>query len=151
LNDRIVLSRRRALAGLAAAIALAPGAALAQGRPKGMDLTIVYVGAKDCGPCQVFKHQDFPQWAKSAFPGSVRFVEIEAPTTTVAYQARYWPSNVRFVLQQVKVPIVPTFFLLDGNTIVQTGSGVGGWRNKILPMIPGMLSGEWFRGYQRLG
>ena len=109
------------------------------------------VGAKDCGPCQVFKHQDFPQWAKSAFPQTVRFVEIDAPTTTVAYQARYWPSNVRFVLQQVKVPIVPTFFLLDGRTIVKSGTGVGGWRNQILPLIPGMLSGEWFRGYQRLG
>jgi len=151
LTERIVLSRRRALAGAAAAAtaALAPTAGLAQAA--GMDLTIIYVGAKDCGPCQVFKHQDFPQWAKSAFPQTVRFVEIDAPTTTVAYQARYWPSNVRFVLQQVKVPIVPTFFLLDGRTIVKSGTGVGGWRNQILPLIPGMLSGEWFRGYQRLG
>ena len=75
----------------------------------------------------------------------------DGASTTVAYQARYWPSDVRFVLPQVKVPIVPTFILLDGRTIVKSGSGVGGWRNQILPMIPGMLNGEWFRGYQRLG
>jgi hypothetical protein len=57
---------------------------------------------------------------------------------------------VRFVLPQIKVPIVPAFILLDGRTIVKIGTGVGGWRVQVMPQIPGMLSGEWFRNYERL-
>jgi hypothetical protein len=140
LSDRIALSRRRALAGAAAA-AVAPGPALAQSRTAGMDLTIIYVGAKDCPPCQVFKNQDLPHWSRSPSARSVRFVHIEAPRMTGAYSARYWPSNYRFVLQQVTVPIVPQFFLLEGNIIVKSAAGISGWRSQILPMIPGVVSG----------
>jgi hypothetical protein len=145
------LTRRGALAALATVAVPATSFAQSRARVSGMNLTIVYVGAKDCGPCQVFKHQDFPQWARSGFPTIVRFVEIDAPTTSTAYQARHWPSDLRFLLREIKVPIVPNFILLDGRTIVKIGTGVGGWRNQVLPMIPGMLNGEWFRGYQRLG
>ena len=148
---RPLITRRLALGGLAAALIGVSTQAQAQSRVSGMNLTIVYVGAQDCGPCQVFKNQDYPQWAKSAFPGTVRFVQVDAPKTTAAYQARYWPSDLRFLLREIKVPVVPNFILLDGRTVVKIGTGVGGWRNQILPMIPGMLNGEWFRGYQRLG
>lgn len=142
-----VLGRRGLLAGLGAAAALPAMPAFANSDVK---LTIIYVGAKDCGPCQVFNVQDRPQWDRSGYPRNVRFITIDAPKTTVAYNARYWPSDVRFVLPQIKVPVVPTFILLDGRTIVKIGTGVGGWRAQIMPQIPGMLTGEWFRGYQRL-
>jgi hypothetical protein len=69
---------------------------------------------------------------------------MESPKVAGAYSARYWPSNVRFVLQQVKAPVVPGFFLLDSRTILVTAAGIGGWLHQILPKIPGMLSGEWF-------
>lgn len=147
---RPLITRRLALSGLAATLSGATATqAQAQRVTADMNLTIVYVSAEDCGPCKVFKHQDLPQWQRSSF--HVRFVQVAAPKTTVAYQARYWPSDFRFLLREIKVPIVPNFILLDGRTIVKIGTGVGGWRNQILPMIPGMLSGEWFRGYQRLG
>ena len=58
-----------------------------------------------------------------------------------------WP----FLAAASKIPIVPTFILVDGRDIVKIGTGIGGWRNQVLPQIPGMLNGEWFRGYQRLG
>ena len=73
-----------------------------------------------------------------------------AAATALAPTASLAPPRVgmhhRFVLQQVTAPIVPNFFLLDGRTILKSAVGVGGWRHQILPMIPGMLSGEWFRG-----
>jgi hypothetical protein len=136
LTERSVLSRRRALASVVAT-AVAPGLSMAQGA----DLTIIYVGAKDCPPCQVFKSQDLPHWSKSSYARNVRFVQIEAPRMTGAYSARYWPANYRFVLQQVTLPIVPQFFLLNSGTIVVSAAGVSGWRSQILPMIPGVVSG----------
>ncbi len=142
------LSRRRALAGLTAAAALPALPA----RAAGPNLSIIYVSAKDCGPCQVFKAQDLPQWNKSLLAASIHLIEIDAPSISVAFQARYWPTAARpFLAAASKIPIVPTFILVDGRDIVKIGTGLGGWRNQVLPQIPGMLNGEWFRGYQRLG
>lgn len=142
------LSRRRLLGGLVTATAWHAVPAQAAGRK---NLSIIYVSAKDCGPCQVFKHQDLPQWNKSVMAASIRLITIDAPSTSVAYQARHWPNEARPFLAAVKVPVVPTFILVDGRDIVKIGTGLGGWRNQVLPEIPGMLNGEWFRGYQRLG
>ena len=122
-------------------MAVAPGAALAQSRAAGMELTIIYVGAKDCMACQVFRSQDLPHWVRSPYARAVNFVQIEAPRVSGAYSARYWPSNYRFVIQQVTVPIVPNFFLLAGGAILMTAAGVSGWRSQILPKIPGVVSG----------
>jgi hypothetical protein len=143
LAEGLVLSRRRAVAGLVAAAAVAPDAARAQPRAPapGEGLTILYVGAKDCQPCQVFKNQELPHWMRSPYARLVPLIQIEAPRITGAFSPRYWPPNYRFVLHQVTLPIVPQFFLLDGATILIAAGGVSGWRTQILPQIPGVVSG----------
>jgi hypothetical protein len=143
----VALTRRGVLGSLAATATLSAVPAQAQGEVK---LTIIYVNAKDCPPCEVFNIQDRPQWDRSDYPSQVRFVAIDAPTVSVAYNARYWPSDLRFVLAQIKSTIVPTFILLNGRKIVMIGTGIGGWRAQMLPHLPGMLSGEWFRNSKQL-
>jgi hypothetical protein len=141
LADQFVLLRRGAIAGLVAVAAFVPGAALAQSRAAGQGLTIIYVGAKDCTVCQVWKNQELPHWSRSPYARGVQMVLIESPKVTGALTSRYWPSSYRFVLQQVTVPIVPQFFLLEGQTVVANAAGVTGWRNQILTRIPGVVSG----------
>jgi hypothetical protein len=134
------------LAALAAA-AVSPASA----RTAAPNLSIIYVGAKDCGPCRVFDSQDLPQWNKSMLARDVKLIHVDAPSVNVAFQARHWPAEARPFISAVKAPIVPCFILVDGKSVVAIGTGIGGWRNQVLPMIPGIISGEWFRGYQRLG
>jgi hypothetical protein len=143
----VTLKRRGVLGTLAATVALSAAPAYAQPEVK---LTVIYVGAKDCPPCEIFNHQDRPQWDRSDYPSQIRFVAIDAPTVGVAYNARYWPTDLRFVLTQIKSTIVPTFILLNGRKIIMIGTGIGGWRAQVLPHLPGMLSGEWFRNSKQL-
>ena len=106
------------------------------------NLTIIYVGAKDCLPCQVYEVTDYPQWNREPAARSVRFIMVKAPLIANAFQARYWPPEARPYLKSVMFPAVPLFILIADGRIVKIVSGLGGWRNQLAPHIPGYVTGE---------
>jgi len=75
---------------------------------------------------------------RSTYPHQVSKVGQRIPATQLAKQHAG-------LLAQVKAPLLPTFILARGNEIVIIAAGLGGWRNRVLPHIPGVLSGEWPR------
>ena len=52
-----------------------------------------------------------------------------------AYQAKYWPPEARPYHSAVKVPIVPSFILVNNGSVVLVGNGIVGWRNQVLPQV----------------
>jgi hypothetical protein len=120
------------LGGAVATLASLPDTAPARASSAVM---VVYVYAEDCAPCQIFQAQDWPHFKSSAVSRAVRFVRTTAPKTTQAYQVRYWPSEARPFHSAVKVPIVPSFILINHNRVVLVGNGIVGWRNQVLPQL----------------
>jgi hypothetical protein len=133
---RPVVSRRLLLGG-----ALGATATLASTGPaRAAQVMIIYVYADDCAPCQIFQAHDWPQFQASRLARSVRFVRTSAPKTTQAYQVKYWPSEARPFHSAVKVPIVPSFILVNSGQVVLVGNGIVGWRNQVLPQIHQLAS-----------
>lgn len=137
------LLARRSMLGLllgttAAAALSAPAPANAKATPH-TEMMVIYVGAADCAPCKVFEAEDLPRWMASPLARSVRFVRTQAPRTTQAFQARYWPREARPYLSAFRAPIVPSFMFVAGGNVIATGAGLNGWRQQTLPQVQQMV------------
>ena len=105
----------------------------------GGDMMVIYVCADDCGPCRVFEAEDMPRWMASPLARSVRFVRAHAPKTSLAFQAKYWPSEARPYMSAFRAPIVPSFMFVAGGNVVAMGAGLNGWRQQTLPQVQSMV------------
>lgn len=115
--------KRRAflLAGLFSTTALVPAVA----QPA---LTVVYVGGLDCEPCMRWKNTYKAQWLASPEYRRVRWIEIESPRLREAYQPRFWPDELKPVLE--KLPLkngTPRFLVLRGGQILDNRFGGNFW------------------------
>ncbi len=117
------------------------GALLASPVAAANSVMIVYIAADDCAPCRVFAAEDWPKFEASREFRLVRFHKTSAPKTTQAYQLKYWPAEARPYAAAVKVPIVPSFVLVNNGAVVLVGSGIVGWRNQVLPQIRQLTAG----------
>ena len=137
------LSRRSMfslLLGTVATAALTAPAAPAAAKPAhaaaaSNELMVIYISAEDCGPCRVFEAEDMPRWTASPFARTVKFVRAKAPKSVQAFQAKYWPKEAQPYLSAVRVPIVPSFMLVSGGSVISVGTGLNGWRQQTLPQV----------------
>jgi hypothetical protein len=115
--------KRRAflIAGLLASTALAPAWAAP-------DLTVIYVGGWDCPPCTQWKNTQKLRWLRSPEYHRVTWVEVESPKLKEAYQERYWPAELRPVLDQLpRKSGTPRFLIVRDGRVVSNQFGTGGW------------------------
>ena len=132
LNRRSLFSL---LLGTVATAALTAAATAKSAAAANNDLMVIYVCADDCGPCRVFEAEDMPRWMASPFARTVRFVRAKAPKSVQAFQARYWPKEAQPYIGAFRAPIVPSFMLVSGRTVLSVGWGLNGWRQQTLPQV----------------
>ena len=89
---------------------------LAIGRARAAsDLTVIYVGGLDCPPCTQWKNTQKARWLASPEYKKVTWVEVESPKLREAYQERYWPADLRPVLDQLpRKSGTPRFLIVAG-------------------------------------
>jgi len=109
------------VAGLLASAPLAPARAASE-------LTVVYVGGRDCPPCTRWKNTQRPRWLASPEFHKVTWVEVEAPRLKEAYQERYWPEELRPVIAQLpRRSGVPRFLIVRNGEILSNELGSNRW------------------------
>jgi len=116
---------RRALlfAGLAAAVA----APLAHAAP---DIKVIYVGGWDCQPCLAWKNKYKAEWLASAEFRKVTWIEVDAPKLKEAYQERYWPGELKPILDQLpRKSGTPRFLIVQNGNVVSNEFGGSKWAN----------------------
>lgn len=114
---------RRALlfAGLAAAFA-APAAHAAP------ELKVIYVGGWDCTPCTTWKNKYKAEWLASPEYPHVAWYEVDPPKLKEAYQERYWPRELRPVLDQLpRKSGTPRFLIVRDGRVVTNEFGASKW------------------------
>ena len=126
-----MLSRRSllvtAVAGAASAATLPAGAA--------GPIKVVYVGGWDCEPCTIWKKRYKADWLASPDFAKVKWVEVESPKLKEAYQERYWPDDLRPVLESLpKKSGTPRFLVVKDGKVVANEFGVSTW-TKILDVV----------------
>ena len=118
------MNRRAFLfANLATFSALAP----AQAAPA---VEVIYVGGWDCGPCTQWKNKYKAPWLASPEFRRVAWIEVEAPKLREAYQERFWPGELKAVLDQLpKKSGTPRFLIVKDGRVVSNEFGGSKWLN----------------------
>lgn len=93
-----------------------------------LDLKVVYVGGWDCPPCIQWKNTQKAGWLASAEFQRVTWIEVEAPKLKEAYQERYWPGELKPILDQIpRKSGTPRFLIVKDGQIVSNEFGGGRW------------------------
>lgn len=118
------MNRRAFLvAGLLASTAL--GSARAASEVK-----VIYVGGWDCQPCAQWKNKYKAAWLASPEFARVTWIEVDAPKLKEAYQERYWPGDLRPILDQLpRKSGTPRFLIVRDGKIVSNEFGGSKWAN----------------------
>ena len=126
-----MLSRRSLIvtaAGLAGSAATVPASAAGP-------LKVVYVGGWDCPPCTAWKNRYKAEWLASPQFARVSWVEVESPKLKEAYRERYWPDDLRPVLESLpRKSGTPRFLVLKDGRVIANDFGVSTWP-KILDVV----------------
>jgi hypothetical protein len=108
-------------ASLAASAALCPAQAAS-------DIKIIYVGGWDCPPCTQWKNTHKAKWLASPEFQRVAWIEVDPPKLKEAYQERYWPGDLKPILDQVpRKSGTPRFLIVKDGKIVSNEFGASKW------------------------
>jgi hypothetical protein len=92
------------------------------------DLKVIYVGGWDCPPCTQWKNTQKARWLASPEFGRVTWIEVDAPKLKEAYQERYWPGELKPILDQIpRKGGTPRFLIVQDGRIVSNEFGVSRW------------------------
>ena len=116
------MNRRAFLfAGLLASTALSSARAAS-------DLKVIYVGGWDCPPCTAWKNASKANWIASAEFQKVTWIEVDAPKLREAYQERYWPGELKPILEQLpRKSGTPRFLIVKDGRVVSNEFGGSKW------------------------
>ena len=119
---------RRALLFAALAASTVSVAAHAKSNPAASDVKVIYVGGWDCPPCTRWKNAQKARWLASPEFQKVTWLEVEAPKLKEAYQERYWPGELKPILDQIpRKGGTPRFLIVQDGRIVSNEFGGSRW------------------------
>lgn len=114
---------RRAFLFAAVAASTIPVAARAAA-----DIKVIYVGGWDCPPCTTWKNTHKAKWLASPEFPQVTWIEVDPPRLKEAYQERYWPGDLKPILDQLpRKSGTPRFLIVKDGKIVSNEFGVSKW------------------------
>jgi hypothetical protein len=118
------MNRRAFLfAGLVAPTAVGPARAASA-------LQVIYVGGRDCAPCARWKDKYQAEWLASPEFRQVTWIEIESPKLRDAYRERFWPGELKAVLDQLpRQSGTPRFLIVKEGRVVSNEFGGSKWLN----------------------
>jgi hypothetical protein len=120
------MNRRAFLfASLAASTAFGAAAAAA-------DVKVIYIGGEDCPPCHRWVKAYKAKWLASPEFSRVTWIEIDPPRFREAYQARFWPEDLKPILDQIpRKSGAPRFLIVRDGRIVSNQFGSSKWETTL--------------------
>jgi len=121
---------RRALLFAGLALPALSGRALAA-----PDVQVIYVGGQDCPYCTVWRKKYEAEWRQSPEFKLVSYVEVDPPHLREAYQERYWPGELKPVLDQIpRKSGTPRFLIVSRGKLVFNDIGVNKWERALMAL-----------------
>ena len=114
---------RRAFVFASLVAAIIPGAARAAS-----EIKVIYIGGWDCPPCTQWKNTRKAGWLASPEYSRVTWIEVESPRLKEAYQERYWPGDLKPILDQLpRKSGTPRFLIVRDGQVVANEFGGSKW------------------------
>src|SRR6185369_10016811 len=112
-------------AGLA--VPVAAGAARATA-----DVEVIYVGGQDCPYCTLWENKYKAEWLASPEYRQVTWIEVDVPHLREAYEERYWPGELKAVLDQIPSKSgTPRFLIVSNGKLVFNVAGADQWERAL--------------------
>ena len=104
-------------------------------------ITLVYVGAENCGPCDIWQRNQEIVFRNSAEFRRLAYREVKSPNLFGVLEDIYWPEDLRVYRQAIgKSAGVPLWLVIADDQLILQGSGIAQWQNVILPKIKSLTS-----------
>lgn len=105
-------------------------------------ITLVYVGAENCGPCDNWQRNQEIAFRNSPEFQRLAYREVKSPNLFDVLNDVYWPEDLRVYRQAISRSAgVPFWLVIADDQLILQGSGLTQWHNAILPKIK-LLTGR---------
>jgi hypothetical protein len=82
-------------------------------------LTVIYLGAKDCRPCQEFDRYEKAAFRQKVADKGMSFREFKVDSLRYIRQANAWPADLRWLRESlISESGAPWFFTVQGQSLV---------------------------------
>ena len=104
-------------------------------------ITLIYVGAWDCVYCKQWESFSLPAWEKSPERRHVDFRIVKATTFWRLDDDRYWPEDIRWVRDKLKITKgTPRFIVVVGHDVRLQRFGLYSWDTNVYPSLKQLVS-----------
>jgi hypothetical protein len=99
-------------------------------------ITLVYVGAENCAPCDSWQHNQGIAFRNSAEFQRLEYREVKSPNLFDVLHDNYWPEDLRLYRQAIsRGDGVPLWLVIADDQLVMQRAGVSQWQDSVFPKI----------------
>jgi len=104
------------------------------------NLTIVYVGADNCAPCEIWQRNQGTAFRDSPEFYRLSYREVKSPNLFDVLKDKNWPEELRGYRGAISEGAgVPLWLVIADDQIVMQSSGLTQWQETVLPKIKSLL------------
>ena len=104
------------------------------------NLTLVYVGADNCAPCEIWQRNQGTAFRDSPEFHRLAYREVKSPNLFDVLKDDNWPQELRVYRQAIGEGAgVPLWLVIADDQIVMQSSGLAQWQELVLPKIKLLL------------
>ena len=99
-------------------------------------ITLVYVGAENCAPCETWQHNQGNAFRNSAEFQRLVYREVKSPNLFDVLHDNYWPEDLRLYRQSIsRSSGIPLWLVIADDQLVMQRAGVSQWQESVFPKI----------------
>jgi hypothetical protein len=139
---KLPASRAVAIAGVALFIAAFAGLVPVNWSPANpvKNLTLVYVGAENCAPCDIWQRNQGTAFHNSTEFHRLAYREVKSPSLFDVLKDDNWPEDLRVYRQAISQEAgVPLWLVIADDQLVMQSFGLTQWHEAVLPKIKSLL------------
>lgn len=101
---------------------------------------LIYVGAKNCGPCEAWQRTEAARFRASPEFGRVVYREVESPSLRSVLDDANWPPDLLAYRQEIdRNGGVPLWMVVVDGQIVHQDFGLSQWRRTVFPTLAALV------------
>lgn len=103
-------------------------------------ITLVYVGAENCGPCDSWQRDQATVFRNSTEFQRLAYREVRSPNLFDVLNDNYWPEDLRLYRQAINRNAgVPLWLVIADDELVMQRSGLAQWQESVLPKVKSLI------------
>ena len=104
------------------------------------NVTLVYVGAENCAPCEIWQHNQGTAFKNSTKFRRLTYREVKSSSLFDVLKDENWPEDLRIYRRAIRQEAgVPLWLVIADEQLVMQSSGLTQWRAAVWPKIKSLL------------